>query len=90
MKKYELNEYYEKLGKNYAQDGIDLTEFERKAIGELKRLDYIEELRNAFIVLDFSCKGFLTEDDINKQFKQIAPHLSEKVVKDVFRYFLIN
>lgn len=61
-----------------------MDEFEKKAIGELKRLDLIEELRNAFIVLDFSCKGFLTEDDVVKQFKLIAPHLSHTTVRDVF------
>jgi len=31
-KKYELQEYYEKLGKNYYTDGVDYSEFEKKAM----------------------------------------------------------
>ena len=85
MFKYELQEYYESLGKDYYKDGLNYEEFERKAMGDVKRLDSIEELRNAFITIDFSCKGFLTIDDLIKQFQIIAPHLSKKSVSDVFR-----
>jgi Ca2+-binding EF-hand superfamily protein len=83
--KYELQEYFEKLGKNYYSDGLTYEQFEKRALADIKRLDNIEELRNAFISLDFSCKGFLTIDDLNKQFKLIAPHLSQKTVLDIFR-----
>ena len=83
--KYELQEYFEKLGKDYYKDGLDYMEFEKKALNEINRLDYIEELRNAFIAIDFSCKGFLTIEDLNKQFKIIAPHISQKTVFDIFR-----
>jgi len=64
---------------------LDYLEFEKKALSEINRLDNVEELRNAFITVDFSCKGFLTIEDLTKQFKLIAPHLSNKMVFDVFR-----
>ena len=83
--KYELQEYFEKLGKDYYNDGINYIEFEKKAVNEIIRLDNIEELRNAFISIDFSCKGFLTIEDLNKQFHLITPHLSKKAVLDIFR-----
>lgn len=85
ISKYELQDYFEKLGKDYYRDGLDFLEFEKKALSEISRLDDIEELRNAFITVDFSCKGFLTIDDLTKQFQLIAPHLSKKTVFDVFR-----
>lgn len=85
ISKYELQDYFEKLGKDYYMDGLDFSEFEKKALSEISRLDDIEELRNAFITVDFSCKGFLTIDDLTKQFQLIAPHLSRKTVFDVFR-----
>ena len=83
--KYELQEYFEKNGKNYYTDGLNYEDFEKKAMTEIKRLDNIEELRNAFITLDFSCKGFLVIDDLIKQFNLIAPHLSHKTIDDIFR-----
>jgi Ca2+-binding EF-hand superfamily protein len=85
ISKYELQEYFEKLGKDYYKEGLDYLEFEKKALSEINRLDNVEELRNAFITVDFSCKGFLTIEDLTKQFKLIAPHLSNKMVFDVFR-----
>jgi len=83
--KYELQEYYEKLGKNYYTDGVDYSEFEKKAMSEVRRLDNVEELRNSFIALDFSCKGFLTIEDLTKQFELIAPRMSKKTVFDIFK-----
>ena len=80
-----MQEYFEKTGKDYYSDGLDYNEFEKKALSEIQRLDNIEELRNAFITIDFSCKGFLTIDDLNKQFEMIAPHVSKKTVFDIFR-----
>ena len=71
ISKYELQEYFEKLGKDYYKEGLDYLEFEKKALSEINRLDNVEELRNAFITVDFSCKGFLT--------------MSNKMVFDVFR-----
>jgi hypothetical protein len=56
--KFELQEYFEKLGKDYHNDGLTYEEFETKAMSDVKRLDSIEEMRNAFIALDFSCKGY--------------------------------
>jgi hypothetical protein len=53
---------------------------------DVKRLDNIEELRNSFISLDFSCKGFLTIDDLAKQFSIIAPHLSNNIIQAIFKY----
>ena len=80
-----MQEYFEKLGKNYYTDGLSYEQFEKKALADIKRLDNIEELRNSFISIDFSCKGFLTIDDLIKQFKLIAPHFSQKTVLDIFR-----
>jgi hypothetical protein len=81
-----LQDYFEKLGKNYYIDGVPYADFERKAMLDLKRIDGIEELRNAFIAIDFSCKGFLTIDDLQKQFQLIAPHIAQHTtVADVFR-----
>ena len=83
--KYELQEYFEKLGKNYYTDCLNFDEFEKKAMNEVRRLDNIEELRNAFITIDFSCKGFLTFDDFTKHFQLIAPNLCQNIVSDIFR-----
>ena len=73
------------MGKNYHTDGLNYEEFEAKAMQDIKRLDNIEEMRNAFITLDFSCKGFLTVDDLVKQFQIVAPHMPRKRVVDIFR-----
>ena len=54
-------------------------------MGELRRLDSVEEMRNAFMSIDFSCKGFLTIDDLLKQFQMIAPHMKSSRVVDIFR-----
>ena len=45
----------------------------------------VEELRNAFMMLDFSCKGFLEIDDLYKQFSLIAPHIQSSRIADIFR-----
>ena len=82
-----MQEYFEKLGKDYYKDGIEYIDFEKKVLLDLKRTDNVEELRNAFIAIDFSCKGFLTIDDIKKQFNLVAPHISQKTIFEVFRYF---
>ena len=86
ISKFELQEYFEKLGRDYYTEGVNYEEFEKKAMSEIRRLDNIEEMRNAFITLDFSCKGFLTIEDLHKQFKLVAPHLSCATVNDIFRY----
>lgn len=83
--KYELQEHFDKLQKNYYEDTVNYEQFERKVMSEVKRLDNIEELRNAFMTIDFSCKEFLTLDDLNKQFQLVAPHLSQKTIDDTFR-----
>lgn len=80
-----MQEYFEKLNKNYYKHGLTYEEFEAKALSEIRRLDNIEEMRNAFIALDFSCKGFLTIDDLIKQFNIVAPHVSRKKIADIFR-----
>jgi hypothetical protein len=80
-----LQDYFEKLGKDYYNDGLNYDEFEKKSMEDVKRLDNIEELRNSFITLDFSCKGFLTIDDLVKQFEIIAPHLSKKIIQETFK-----
>jgi hypothetical protein len=85
--KYELQEFFEKLGKDFYNDGVAYADFERKVMLDLKRTDDVEELRNAFIAIDFSCKGFLTIDDLEKQFKLIAPHIAQhSIVPDIFRF----
>lgn len=83
--KYDLKEYFEKLNKDYYKDTIIYDEFEKKALGEIKRLDVVEELRNAFIAIDFSCKGFLTMDDFLKQFNLISPKLPHNTIVETFR-----
>jgi Ca2+-binding EF-hand superfamily protein len=91
FKKYELQEFFEKLGKDYYKDGVAYADFERKVMLDLKRTDGVEELRNAFIAIDFSCKGFLTIDDLQKQFELIAPHIVQHtIVADIFRYEILN
>ncbi|RMZ96763.1 EF-hand calcium-binding domain-containing 11-like [Brachionus plicatilis] len=85
ISKLELQEYFERLGKNYYHDGISYEEFEKKALCDISHLDIIEELRNCFISIDFSCKGFLTIDDMIKQFKIAAPHISKNTIMDIFR-----
>lgn len=76
---------FKKYNKDYYTGEILYNEFEEHAINYLKRLDYVEELRNAFITFDFSCKGFLTIDDFKKAFSIIAPNLSFKVIQDMFK-----
>ena len=88
LSKYELEEYFAKLGKNYRTGSLDYEDFERKASAEAKRLDSVEEMRNAFITVDFACKGFLTVDDLHKQFSLVAPKMSKQTVNDIFRYLL--
>ena len=77
------------MNKDYHSDGLSYDEFEAKALLDIKRLDNIEEMRNAFIALDFSCKGFLTIDDLIKQFHIVAPHMSRKKIIDIFRFNFI-
>ncbi|CAF0789387.1 unnamed protein product [Brachionus calyciflorus] len=85
ISKYELQEYFEKLGKDYYKDVISYGEFETKAIADIKRLDVVEELRSCFISVDFSCKGFLTIEDLTKQFQIVAPHIPKNTIMDTFR-----
>jgi Ca2+-binding EF-hand superfamily protein len=42
-------------------------------------------MRNAFIAIDFSCKGFLTIDDLANAFKIVAPNIAIENIKNVFR-----
>ena len=82
-----MQEYFEKLGKDYYTETINYENFEKKALSEIRRLDNIEELRNAFITLDFSCKGFLTIEDLQKQFDLIAPRVPLSIIQETFRFF---
>jgi len=59
-------------------------------MNEISRIDNVEELRNKFITLDFSCKGFLTLEDLKRQFEIIAPNFSKKslyIFKEMDRDF---
>lgn len=85
ISKYELQEYFEKLNKDYYRDGVSYVEFERKVRLDLKRTDGIEELRSAFMALDFSCKGFLTMQDLEKQFKLIGPHIGPNILLEIMK-----
>lgn len=71
--------------KDYYKDELTYGEFEGIVINQMKHLDLTEEIRNAFIAMDFSCKGFLTLDDFQKAFKIVAPNISDKIVNNVFR-----
>ena len=64
---------------------LTYNEFFECAITQIKRQDIAEEMRNAFIAMDFSCKGFLTIDDFENAFKIVAPNMSKENIKNIFR-----
>ena len=87
--KHELLDYFAACGKDYYgsgdEAGLTLAEFERKAMSEWRRVDPVDERRNAFIHVDSACKGFLTLDDLRRQFALVAPHLADSLVQHTFR-----
>ena len=49
------------------------------------KLDGVEEMRKAFMAFDFSCKGFLTLDDMEKAFEKIAPKMPKQTIINTFK-----
>jgi Ca2+-binding EF-hand superfamily protein len=82
--KYDVTKVFAGFNKSYENDEINLMEFQECAIKQIKKQDAVEEMRNAFIAIDFSCKGFLTIDDLANAFKIVAPNISIENIKNVF------
>lgn len=83
--KYEVSKIFKGFNKEYGVDELTLKEFQECVINQIRRQDMVEEMRNAFIAIDFSCKGFLTIDDLVNAFKIVAPNISMEHIKNIFR-----
>eukprot|EP00070_Physeter_catodon_P045216 XP_028352110.1 EF-hand calcium-binding domain-containing protein 11 isoform X4 [Physeter catodon] len=46
---------------------------------------YRNEIRHIFTAFDRHYRGYLTLEDFEKAFKQVAPKLSERIILEVFR-----
>nr|KAF6499870.1 EF-hand calcium binding domain 11 [Molossus molossus] len=70
---------------NPSTSGIALEEFlsivRRKKEAQL----YWNEMRHIFTAFDRHYRGYLTLEDFQKAFKQVAPKLPERIVLEVFR-----
>ncbi|XP_036127407.1 EF-hand calcium-binding domain-containing protein 11 isoform X3 [Molossus molossus] len=73
---------------NPSTSGIALEEFlsivRRKKEAQL----YWNEMRHIFTAFDRHYRGYLTLEDFQKAFKQVAPKLPERIVLEVFRSLL--
>ncbi|KAM7157903.1 EF-hand calcium-binding domain-containing protein 11 isoform 4-T4 [Molossus nigricans] len=70
---------------NPSTSGLALEEFlsivRRKKEAQL----YWNEMRRIFTAFDRHYRGYLTLEDFQKAFKQVAPKLPERIVLEVFR-----
>ena len=83
--KYDVTKIFTGFNKDYENDEINFNEFQECAIKQIRKQDVVEEMRNAFIAIDFSCKGFLTIDDLVNAFKIVAPKMTIDNIKNIFR-----
>ncbi|XP_023384618.1 EF-hand calcium-binding domain-containing protein 11 isoform X3 [Pteropus medius] len=67
--------------------GISLEEF-LNFVRKKKELQlYRNEIRHIFTAFDRHYRGYLTLEDFQKAFKQVAPKLPERIILEVFRFF---
>ncbi|XP_024897909.1 EF-hand calcium-binding domain-containing protein 11 isoform X2 [Pteropus alecto] len=65
--------------------GISLEEF-LNFVRKKKELQlYRNEIRHIFTAFDRHYRGYLTLEDFQKAFKQVAPKLPERIILEVFR-----
>nr|KAF6484147.1 EF-hand calcium binding domain 11 [Rousettus aegyptiacus] len=65
--------------------GLSLEEF-LNFVKKKKELQlYRNEIRHIFTAFDRHYRGYLTLEDFQKAFKQVAPKLPERIILEVFR-----
>ncbi|EKX43682.1 hypothetical protein GUITHDRAFT_110482 [Guillardia theta CCMP2712] len=47
----------------------------------------VDEVRQAFKAFDRRSAGFLTLDDVKHAFREVAPHISERLIEEIFFEF---
>ncbi|XP_066244361.1 EF-hand calcium-binding domain-containing protein 11 isoform X3 [Saccopteryx leptura] len=65
--------------------GLSLKEFLNIVRKKKEAQLYRNEMRHIFTAFDRHYRGYLTLDDFQKAFKQVAPKLSDRIVLEVFR-----
>ncbi|CAG5119255.1 unnamed protein product, partial [Candidula unifasciata] len=64
--------------------GMSPSQFQ-KAVTEQPTVDQDEQIRNAFMLFDKCCRGFLTLEDVRSAFHQVCPHLADHRIEMAFR-----
>lgn len=64
--------------------GLELEAFVSIMSNRLKQKDENELIREVFVALDVSQRGFLTQRECLAAFEQVAPHLQKEVVRELF------
>ncbi|XP_066132685.1 EF-hand calcium-binding domain-containing protein 11 isoform X3 [Saccopteryx bilineata] len=67
--------------------GLSLKEFLNIVRKKKEAQLYRNEMRHIFTAFDRHYRGYLTLDDFQKAFKQVAPKLSDRIILEVFRLY---
>ncbi|KAM5242775.1 EF-hand calcium-binding domain-containing protein 11 isoform 3-T4 [Hipposideros larvatus] len=70
---------------NPSTSGILLQEFLNIIKKKREAQLYWNEIRHIFTAFDRHYRGYLTLEDFQKAFKQVAPKLPERIILEVFR-----
>ncbi|XP_069884680.1 uncharacterized protein [Dipodomys merriami] len=70
---------------NPSTSGLSLEEFVNIVRKKKEAQLYRNEIRHIFTAFDVHYRGFLTLEDFQKAFRQVAPRLPERTVIEVFR-----
>lgn len=76
---------------NYCEDvGLDIERFTSIMLKRLKERDKDELVREVYMALDVTQRGFLTEVECIAAFKQVLPSIKKEVVRGLFQEVDIN
>ncbi|XP_016061169.1 PREDICTED: EF-hand calcium-binding domain-containing protein 11 [Miniopterus natalensis] len=70
---------------NSNTSGVSLEEFLNLVRKKKEAQLYRNEIRHIFTAFDRHYRGYLTLEDFQKAFKQVAPKLPERIILEVFR-----
>ena len=79
--KYEVSSVW----KNAKGEGLGLEAFVTLMVRRLQQKDRSELVREVFVALDAGQRGFITEQDCLKAFKEVAPQLRQERVSALFQ-----
>ena len=64
--------------------------FQSVMLRKLESEDHDQKNRELFCMLDVQCKGYLTEDDIQLAFRQVAPKILESNIKSCWKNMCVH